>query len=393
MRTDSEDAMKTTIIGSLGAMLLLLLAAASSAGDLRVDLRKPWARPGKKIKARVEWVFANGGVQGRFPVRWYLTDREGRTVASGAKTARFGWNPPYRFGIRARVPKRIDFEDLRLHVAIVEDEGDDGRVTAIWASGSAPVFVYRKGLRVDRNRETMTGTLLGDGLSMPRLVPEGASVEVLSYDLYGSDISKILANPARDGARVTVTGRHASIPGIGHLPMGPFPFVVDEVTFVDPLPETLMRSRDTEGHLAARIAPVELIGELAWRSLLRSTRTPRIARTREEFDTLNAEMDEGHDHEKAPLDSLAHAEFGEEAVVAVFAGLSPTRDYRVQITSVRYDEATETTWVAYVVFAPREKETGYAEWVEPYVAVIIPARPGRIEFVRTELIPDRPAWW
>jgi len=380
--------MRIRLAGIAGAALLLLLAAPSHASEFRIDLRKPWVRPGGTIRARMAWVIPGVGVSGRFAVRWYLTNFEGRTVASGRKVVRLHGKQPYRFRIRARTPKKLKLDVLRLHVALVDEEWD-GDGISIDVSASVPVFVYRRGLRPDKERETVTGTIVG-GAMTPLLVPEGSSVEIYSHELYGSAVCEILANPAHVGARVTVTGRSASIPGIGHYPMGPFPFIVEEVSFQDSLPEFLPWAKAATGHIPARIAPALLIGDLTWRKFLLESRTPRVLRTREEFDALNAEMSEG---KGGPLDRIAHADFAEEMVVVVFAGISPTRDYRVHITAARYDEATETTWIEYAVTGPRKKKTGPAEWVEPYCAQPLPVRPGRVEFVRTELIPDRPAWW
>jgi hypothetical protein len=375
--------MGRTVVGLVGTVLLLFVAAPARASEFEIDLRKPWVRPGGKIKARVTWDMGIGSVWGQFPVRWFLTDVTGRTVASGGRTARFR-RAPYRFNVRARVPRGTQ-GDLLLHVVLADEDG-------ICMSGSVPVLVWRRGLWRDRERETVTGTIVARPNAAPILVPDGSSIGTFSHVLYGSGVASILPGSPRNGARVTVTGRRASLRGVASLPMGPFPFVAEEVLRIDPPPEALPIRYPLEGWLKARVAPAELIGDIAWREFVGESRTPKVARTREEFDALNAEMAAGADGPR-PLGGVAHADFGEEIVVVVFAGISPSRDYRVEITTVRHDAATETTWIEYTVTGPEPGKSGPSEWVEPYYAVILPARPGNVEFARTELLPDRPPWW
>ena len=374
-------------------------AAAETPADLpsglHVEVRKPIVNRGGTIQARVRW--ETGGsffVSGEFTARWQLRSSTGDVVARGRRPVRIGWDeePPYRFSVRARVPRRVNWDALSLEVALIDDPAWDEEAGA-WASGSATVFVEpgRAFFWDGTARETCTGTLEGIG----SVVLLRVSDDPWSYPtvLQGPGESAIRANPAWRGASVTVTGRPFEGTCCVSSPESPSPLWVEEVIWNEPLPDYLPSNRYAVGVVPARLPPPEVIGEVNWAKFVRASREPVVVESAAEMAALHDALGTADAGGYDPLGGFEEVDFATHRVVVAFGGICPDPSWTTLIDRVMVDPRTDTTLVEYFVVAPSGGFLKGYSWSESFAAWSIERRDGPVEFLRHEWIPDPPPWW
>jgi hypothetical protein len=381
------------------AAALLVTTAAPETGDpplpgLHVHVRRPIVNRGGTIQARVAWETGGGFfVAGEFTARWQLRSATGDVVAHGRRPVHIGYgeDPPYRFSVSARAPRRVNWDQLTLEVALIDDPTWD-YPGSTWARGEASVAVepgrayYWNG----EERESYTGTLVaryGVGLRIDGEDPYYA------LGLLGPGESAIRANPAWEGSRVTVTGRAFEGTCCAYFPEDPGSLLVETVEWLDPLPDPLYWVAAADGVVPARLPPPEVIGEVNWARFARESRAPVVVESAAEMDALREDLGTAYFGGYDPLAGYSGFDFEANRVVVVFAGVSPDPAWFVRVDSIVFDPAGVRTIVGYSAVAPAGRFSRGFHWVEPYAAVVLPRRDGPVEFVRHEWIPELPPWW
>ncbi|NUN51680.1 MAG: hypothetical protein HUU06_02680 [Planctomycetaceae bacterium] len=392
------------ILRTLAAILVGAAAVAATAEEtadpllpgLHVTVPKAIVHGGATVRARVAWETGPYCfVAGRFTVRWQLRSLNGPIVACGRRPLRIGGNeePPYRFSVTARVPRKVNWDVLALEVGLVEDTDWEGEASAE-ERGEATFSVQpgRAHFLDGEERESWTGTLQGVGtLTSLRWSDEPWNSPL---GLAGPGVSAIRANPAWAGATATVTGRRFYGTCCLYYPEDPGSMWVEEVRWLDPLPEDLQVGYYATGVVPARLPPPELLGEVNWVRFARESRTPRAFETAEELEAFAEDLGVGSSAGWDPLRYIADiTDFETKRVVVVLAGVSPDPAWGVDIGSVVYDPREGRTLVRYAVIAPWGGFTRGFEWSEPWAALAIERREGPVEFIRDEWIPDPPPWW
>lgn len=392
------------ILKFLAAFLAVCLAEATTfAGEMTIDVARPYVRPGQTIRARIAWSLGEGSfMQGTRTADWKLTDGSGRVVNYGRRTVRVGWgeasSPPYRFTLAAPVPRGTERGGLVLSVLVHggTSQSLDGFDTT--ASASVPLLVSPRSVLRLRDTATRQGILVRDGPDgmLPTL---GRNPYSRGPFLYGPAVAEILANPAYDGAIVRLTTRSVSPRDLGRVPEDLADQEVLAVEWIDapaaPVAQVVVGGAfDAKARLRSRIPPADLLLDpLSWRGLLAASRAPSLLRSAEELgafaEALRSALDGGPD----PTTPFAATDFAAFQVVAVFTGTTPDDTWRVALHSTHRDERTQTTWVRYAVVGSASTDAAGAPLADACCLFRIPKFAGDVRIQREEWLPRPPRWW
>ena len=386
----------------IAAFIGLLVAATSAyAGEMTIDVSRASVRPGEVLRARVAWrIGERVFFQGRAVADWKLTDSTGRVVNRGRKRVRVRWresdNPPYRFRVRARVPRRTPRGGIVLSVLVHYGTSSTLGEYEVEASASVPLLLASR--RVMRSSEVLIreGQLVRDGPDgmLPRIdLGSGQG----GPRLFGAAVSEILADPAYDGATVRVTTRtlRDNVFRFDALPD-------QEVTAVEWLDPPATRVGfvvvsgvlDQRARLRSRIPPADLLlAPTSWRTLLEASRAPAVLRSAEELDAFAEALRPALDTTSDPTVAFEGTDFATYDIVAVFTGTTERDAYRIAPLSIHRNDRTQTTWVRYVVASPASRARGEPSAMDACCIFRIPKFEGEVRVAREAWIPRPPRWW
>jgi hypothetical protein len=388
----------------IAALLAVLLSAATAlAGELTIDVARPFVRPGQVIRARVAWSLGVGAyLQGTQTADWKLTDGTGRVINYGRRTVHVGWaesdNPPYRFTLRAPVPRGTARGGLVLSVLVHYGTSNALDDFGTLACASVPLLVSPRGVLRLRDEVVREGKLVRDGPDgmLPTL---GRNPYFAGPRLYGTAVSEILANPAYDGATVRLTTRELSERDLGHIPEDLPDQEVTAVEWIDPPAAPVGAvvvggAYDRTARLRSRIPPADLLLDpLSWRAVLAASRAPSVLRTLEEFDAFALALRPALDGVSDPTTQFADTDFAAYDVIAVFTGTTPDDTWRVAPLTTHRDERTQTTWVRYAVVGASPRAAVGTPLADACCLFRIPKFAGEVRVQREEWIPRPPRWW
>jgi hypothetical protein len=381
--------MKTGFLALVTAALAVGLAvptapAADSpfAPGVRIVETRGVVRPGGTVRARVvRERRGDGGADGRVAVRWILRAGDGTILDHGRRRFEVSGGRPSVFPVRARVPSGAEpWTTATLEVAVERNlvNFDAARTRVRIAPGR---FVRARPSIVEV-REGVLGTG-STGFPLIEAEAEGAPGP---FHLVGPVVAEILRHPDWPGARVRVEGRRVGLTGIAYFPEDEPHFLRARlVEWLDPPPERLEATGATTGDFGPPAPRGAYDDEASFAAYVESTRRPMVAESVEEMDALRAEF--GH-----RIDGLPPVDFATHRVVVVTAGLCPDSAYAAALGEAWYDARTgRTTVVGDAIELPFP--LAYAVITRPWVAAVLPRRPGPVEFRRREWVGDLPGWW